>query len=198
MRALRKRRRAMRAQASTRVGGCDARGGRRDAVGGSSRREERGALGDGDDAEVVSPGRGGRGSKASTGSPRGKKLRTAGARSTGTEETHRDEGSHSRRSARSSRRVSEGADASSREGTDSGQRNAFKPSSAEGNRTPPPVPSAAPRRATAQTHPGGRRAWKVQNVETTVVIAGASGRSGARARSNCAPEAPPLLEYISK
>ena len=178
LRSLRKRRRAMRREASTRVGGCDARGGRRDAVGGSSRREERGALGDGDDAEVVSPGRGGRGSKASTGSPRGRSFERRGRgprgrrRRTATRGRTPDEArgppgecprARTRRRGRGPTRGSETrSNPRARRGTE---------------HHPRPVGGA--RRATAPTPPGGRRAWTVQNVEATVVIARASRRSGA-------------------
>ena len=113
---------------------------------------------------------------------------SAPARSTGLDTSHPTSGEHSRHSAMSAKRIGPGGectgstsrvlppqedDAFCTDNDDSprGPRsrsgehaNAFKPILADGNKTPPPEPSAARRRDTAHSHPGARRAAKVHTV----------------------------------
>ena len=117
----------------------------------------------------------------------GEEATSARARSTGREGTHPDSGGHSRHNVRSSRRISVVVAASARAPSvpetslgrsfvSGAHANAFRPGEAEGNSTPPPVPSAARLRATAHTHPGSRRA---SNVHTGDVMT--RGRREGRA-----------------
>ena len=113
---------------------------------------------------------------------------SAPARSTGLDTSHPTSGEHSRHSAMSAKRIGPGGECTGstsrvlpsqeddafctdKDDSPRGPRsrsgehaNAFKPRLADGNKTPPPEPSAARRRDTAHTHPGARRASKVHTV----------------------------------